>query len=767
MKNKVFNKTLLKIFMVLLLAISIMFVSNYYIYKSSMNAMFEQAEINNQLVVNGIIQSFEERFKEINDIIFTVESLPYNLYDSSGHDNINMNNAYLLMKNVKPIISQDYIYDFLIYFKNSDLVLTLGGTESFNSIFTKKYKNNKYAPEYWKNFAVTSHPMKIIPSDYYQDEWSSNGTNKNLLAVVASNQTNYSMGNIVIFVDMTKLYAKVNESTMMPGTSLIVLDKDKNVIINTDSDNDLENMESIFFNSSNNTTIQKGDYNYHLVKSDYNSFTYINKVPHGYESYLSTIRYNKIILFVTTIIGVIISVLLSLYIYSPVKKILWLVGMKEENKNQNNYKYIYNSIEKMQMENKLISNKMDNVKEEVMRSIFFRMIDDITFYKDMKDQIDTYFKAIFFTRQFLMVGFDLLNANILKNLADDSLHIMPDKIKKEIEVSLEKIGNGKCSVAVFYMENMQLVALVGVNEQIKRSKLLSDIEGVKDQLQKTILSNYTVLVAVSKFYTEPQSCKEAFEEIKMCFAYRTIKNTKTLIDLEKNEYSYDVYLPLNFDEKLSNYVLSANASESIKLIKQVIDTNVSNNVSNIKFKYIVDNIFNNLVNTLVYLNVDREELLSTEREFRSVIKNYLNNPEKISEYFEHLVEITTKKVHSANQSKLDKDLLLQYINIHYAENLYLDKIAEVFNTTPKYFSNFFKKAFGINFVEYLNKIRISHAKDLLESSEITVNEIGERVGYLNPSTFTSTFKKYCGITPSEFRKQMKGSNLPPDQSRLK
>lgn len=761
MKNDVFDKTLLKLFMILLLAISIMFVSNYYIYKSSMNAMFEQAEINNKLVVNGIIQSLEESFKEINDVIYTVGTLPYKIYDSNGHDNINMKNAYLLMKNVKQIISQDYIHDFLIYFKNSDLVLTLSGTESFNSIFTKKYKNADYAPEYWRNYAVTRHPMKIIPSNYYVDEWSSNGTSNNLLAIVASNQINYSLGNMVVFIDISKLYEKVNENTMMPGTSLIVLDKDKNVIISTDGDYDLEGMESIFFDTDNKSMIQKGNYNYHIVKSEYNSFTYINKVPYGYESYLSTIKFNKFILFMTTIVGVIISLLLSIYIYSPVKKILWLVGMKDGTKNQNNYKYIYNSIEKMQLENKLISSKMDNVREEVMRSIFFKMIDDITFYKDMKDQIDTYFKAIFFNRQFLMVGFELLSSTKIKNAEDDNIEIMPEKIRKEIELSLEKIGNGNCSVVVFYMENMQLVALVGVKEQIKRSKLLNDIDGVKEQLQKTVLSNYTVIAAVSKFYTEPQNCKEAFEEIKLCFAYRTIKNTKTLIDLEKNEYSYDIYMPLNFDEKLTNYIMSGNTCESINLIKQVIETNVSNNVSNIKFQYIIDTIFNNMVSILIHLNVDREELLVTEKEFRSKAKNF-NNHERIYEYFEKLVEITSNKVQSLNQSKLNKDLLLQYINIHYAENLYLDKMAEEFNTTPKYFSNYFKKAFGINFVEYLNKIRISHAKEMLKNSESPVNEIGERVGYLNPSTFASTFKKYSGITPSEFRKHVRVSNVPPD-----
>lgn len=751
MPKGVFNKALLQIFMVLLIVISIMFVSNYYIYKSSMDAMFEQAELNNKLVVKGIIQSFEESFKEINDIIYTVGTLPYRVYDRDGHDNLDMNNAFLLMNNVRQLVSQNYIHDFVIFYKDSDLALTLSGTESFNSVFSKKYKNSRYAPEYWRNFAATSHTMKIIPEDNYFDEWSSSGKSKrNLLAIVASNQMSSSVENIVVFVDLTKLYQKVNEQSMMQGASLIVLDKDKNVIISTDGNNDIEGIEGIFFNSNNEVSFQKGKYIYHGIKSEYNGFVYINKVPYRYEGAISTIKINKIILLLTTFAGIFISLILSMYIYRPVRKLLWLVGMKDEEKKENHYKHIYNSIEKMQLENKLINNKMDTVKEEVMRSIFFKMIDDITFYKDMKNQIDTYFKVIFSGRQFLMVAFDLgTGTSSLENLDDDSPLMMPDEITKEIQKALEKIEG--ISVVVFHLENMQLVALVGVNEPIKRERLLRDINEVKDQLQKSVLSSYPIIVAVSKFYSEAQSCKEAFEDIKMSFAYRSIRNTKSLIDLEKIEYSYDVYMPLDFDERLSNSILSGNTGESLSLIKQVIDTNVQNNTSYIKFENIISNIFNNIVNILVHLSVDREEILIAEKEFRRKINNY-SRYQELTEFFKGLVEKITEKVRADNQSKLNKDFILQYIQLHYAENLYLEKMAEIFDTTPKYFSNYFKKAFGINFVEYLNKVRVSHAKELLKGSEIPVSEIGEKVGYLNSSTFASTFKKYCGISPSEFRK---------------
>ncbi len=752
MPKGIFNKALLQIFMVLMIIIAVMFVSDYYIYKNSMDAMFEQAEMNNRLVVRGIIQSFEESFKEINSIIYTVGTLPYRVYDPDGYKNIDIKNAYLLTQNVRQLISQDYIHDFIIFFRDSDLALTLSGTESFTEVFSKKYKNSKFSPEYWKNFAATSHPMQIIPSNRYFDGWSSGEkAERNLLAIVASNQLSNSPANIVVFVDLARLYRKVNEESMMQGASLIVLDKDKNVIISTDEDYSIEGLESNFFDSGSGATFQKGKYNYNWVKSEYNSFIYINKVPNRYEDVISTVKINKRILLVTTIAGLFISLILSMYIYRPVKKLLRLVGIKDEEKRQNHYKHIFNSIEKMQLENKLISNRMDNVKEEVMRSIFFKMIDDITFYKDMKDQVDIYFKVIFSSWQYLMLAFDLgQGIPAPENPEHYRPLFLPEDIKTGIQKSLEQIKN--VSVVVIHLENMQLIALVGVEEPTKREALLRDIKAVRDQLQSTLLSDYQVLVAVSGYYSEARSCKEAFENIKMYFAYRSITNTKTLIDLEKNEYVYDVHMPLDFDEKLSNYMLSGNAEESFRLVRQVIKTNEENNISYIKFHNILTGIFNNMINILVYLKADRDEIFYYEKEFRSITNNHCH-PAEITGFFKDLIEQATDRVRGGNQNKLNKDFVLRYVQLHYAENLYLDKMAEVFNTSSKYFSNFFKRTFGINFVDFLNKERIHHAKELLKHSEIPVSTIGQKVGYLSSSTFASTFRKYCGITPSEYRKE--------------
>ena len=106
------------------------------------------------------------------------------------------------------------------------------------------------------------------------------------------------------------------------------------------------------------------------------------------------------------------------------------------------------------------------------------------------------------------------------------------------------------------------------------------------------------------------------------------------------------------------------------------------------------------------------------------------------------------------KSKLNPTSIATYIELNYMKNLHLDHMAERLETSPKYFSSYFKKTFDINFVEYLNRVRLSHAKELLKKTELSVAEIGEKTGYLNSSTFTSTFKKYHGISPSDYRKNI-------------
>jgi two-component system, response regulator YesN len=93
----------------------------------------------------------------------------------------------------------------------------------------------------------------------------------------------------------------------------------------------------------------------------------------------------------------------------------------------------------------------------------------------------------------------------------------------------------------------------------------------------------------------------------------------------------------------------------------------------------------------------------------------------------------------------------QYIKDNIKVELDLEKTAAKFNLSIYYFSRIFKDILGYNFPDYINKVRIDMAKELLKNDSISIKEICYSVGYSDPNYFSKVFKKYEGLTPSEFK----------------
>jgi AraC-like DNA-binding protein len=94
-----------------------------------------------------------------------------------------------------------------------------------------------------------------------------------------------------------------------------------------------------------------------------------------------------------------------------------------------------------------------------------------------------------------------------------------------------------------------------------------------------------------------------------------------------------------------------------------------------------------------------------------------------------------------------------YIQHHYAEELRLDRMAEMAAMGSSYFSHLFKVIVGKTFVEYVNELRIKKAMELLRETERTVTEVHLQAGFQNLGYFNRAFKKYTGVTPSYYRKR--------------
>ncbi len=93
-----------------------------------------------------------------------------------------------------------------------------------------------------------------------------------------------------------------------------------------------------------------------------------------------------------------------------------------------------------------------------------------------------------------------------------------------------------------------------------------------------------------------------------------------------------------------------------------------------------------------------------------------------------------------------------YLDQNYREKITLDDLASTFFINKFYLTRIFKEQFGISVNSYLAQIRVTHAKQLLRFSDLTIEQIGRECGIEEPAYFARVFKKVEGIAPGEYRK---------------
>ncbi|MNC49464.1 HTH-type transcriptional regulator YesS [compost metagenome] len=87
------------------------------------------------------------------------------------------------------------------------------------------------------------------------------------------------------------------------------------------------------------------------------------------------------------------------------------------------------------------------------------------------------------------------------------------------------------------------------------------------------------------------------------------------------------------------------------------------------------------------------------------------------------------------------------------EDLSLEYVARQFFFSPAYFSSFFKQHTSMTFTEYLLRLRMDKAKELLQDGDRKISAVALSVGFRDAGYFTRVFKRETGLSPEEFRKK--------------
>jgi AraC-like DNA-binding protein len=99
--------------------------------------------------------------------------------------------------------------------------------------------------------------------------------------------------------------------------------------------------------------------------------------------------------------------------------------------------------------------------------------------------------------------------------------------------------------------------------------------------------------------------------------------------------------------------------------------------------------------------------------------------------------------------------IISYISEHYKEKIYIETMSEMITVSPDYFTKMFKDSIGKTPIDYINALRINRAMQMLATTDTSVNDISDELGFSNSNYFHKIFKQYIDTSPLAYRKSCK------------
>jgi two-component system response regulator YesN len=311
----------------------------------------------------------------------------------------------------------------------------------------------------------------------------------------------------------------------------------------------------------------------------------------------------------------------------------------------------------------------------------------------------------------------------------------------------------------FFMEDGEAEYLL-ICSALSREGLLRSMDEVvlHATRQMQAFSSVSVTIGVGGAHQGPSGLALSYREAKKAGAFRYILGSNRRIDFAEAERLTGAGSSekLFFESELVWAVKLGNREALRSNLDQLLrEISLAGERAAAHLQMHVASIFMNCLESVLEEGGTVEELFEdpiavynailARPTAREVLESLATALEVISSYLE--TGGKGDKSYSPEKAK-------RYIRRHYGRfDLSLDEVAEYVRLSPSYFSSIFSKYEGTSFVDYLSRVRLDKAKDLLLHSSYKTNEVADMVGFASPAYFSSIFRRYEGCTPSEFRKR--------------
>lgn len=267
-------------------------------------------------------------------------------------------------------------------------------------------------------------------------------------------------------------------------------------------------------------------------------------------------------------------------------------------------------------------------------------------------------------------------------------------------------------------------------------------------------------IYVTKTYFKPSDFFLAAEEIDLRVDAAQFFGVETdVIGFHYNDFSTSIdcedfnEIKLYYEKLFFNYTISYRFKDACDVFLKLIDLELTNAETAVSLKSRIPE----RLRWIMYV------LGSPSKEPGSVLKNNVMESIKdlthtcsVSDMKSQVTDIFTiieeDYCGESDQALSTFDRIVEFINENYSDiNLNSTMICDKFNITPAYLSRLFRRRTGTSMVDFIHGVRISHLKELLLDSDETIGSLGSKCGYTSLWTMSRAFKKYEGITPSEYR----------------
>ena len=247
----------------------------------------------------------------------------------------------------------------------------------------------------------------------------------------------------------------------------------------------------------------------------------------------------------------------------------------------------------------------------------------------------------------------------------------------------------------------------------------------------------------------------AIESAQQAIDDRIVKGTGRMIEASRSDpgqtYNEDHFC--EFTKEFTKAVELLDPEEIKKVINTLKEDLGREKISGSEIKRLVREIGTTYYITMRNNQIKLADAAGEQKQLETAIDNCYSLDLLFQELGKHFTASLTKLVAERTQQNLG--LIRQaklYIETNYMKNLTLEELGSYLGFNPSYFSSLFKKETGYSFLEYVAKVRIEKAKELLKEPGLRIQDVCLMVGYNDVKYFTKLFIKHTGMKPKEFRK---------------